>query len=106
VWSISATDEYGQQTYGTPYTLQGSWEVGGDVQVDATGTEFVSMSKYYFELPVGSASMPVREGFIKQGDYTATADPSAAGAERIRKVTGWGAEMFGATQIPDWLVVT
>ena len=106
MWSLPSIDQYGQPTFGTPYTLQGSWEVGGDVQVDATGTEFVSMSKYYFQLPLGSSLLPVREGFIKQGDYTATADPLAAGAERIRKVTGWGAEMFGATQTPDWLVVT
>ena len=106
VWPLPSTDQYGQPTFGAPYTMKGSWEVGGDVQVDATGTEFVSMSKYYFEMPVGSALLPVREGFIKQGDYTATADPADARAERIRKVTGWGAEMFGATQIPDWLVVT
>lgn len=106
VWAIAGTDEFGQQTYGTPYTLQGSWEVGGETEVDATGTEFVSMSEYYFELSVGSSLLPAREGFIKLGNHLATANPSAAGAERIRKVVGWGAEMFGATELPDWQVVT
>ena len=106
MWPLPSTDEYGQPTFGTPYTLQGSWEVGGETEVDATGTEFVSMSEYYLELPLGSALLPAREGFIKLGNHVVTANPLTVGAERIRKVVGWGAEMFGATELPDWKVVT
>lgn len=106
VWPAASYDEYGQPTFGAPYTIIGSWEFGGDLQTDDSGNEFVARSKYYFELADGSASLPVREGYIKRGDLTATANPITAGAEQIKKVTGWDMGMFGATEIPDWLVMT
>lgn len=106
VWPNASFDEYGQPTFGTPYTIVGSWSFGGDVQTDDSGSEFVSRSKYYFELPDGSSLLPKRDGYIIRGDLTATPSPITAGAEQIKKVTGWDMKMFGSTEIPDWLVVT
>ena len=106
VWPASSYDQYGQPTFGTPYTLTGSWTVGGDVETDENGNEFVAMSKYYFELAEDAAVKPEREGYIKIGDHTATSDPLAAGAEKIRKVEYYDTEMFGADELPDWEVST
>lgn len=106
VWPPASFDAYGQPTFGTPYTLAGTWEHGGDTVTDDSGNEFVAASKYYFELEDGSASMPTREGYIKRGDHTGTADPVAAGAERIKKVGGWSMTMFGSSEIPDWVLFT
>lgn len=106
VWPASSYDDYGQPTFGTPYTLTGSWIFGGDLQTDDNGNEFVSRSKYYFELADGSSLLPVREGYIMRGDITGTADPIAAGAEQIKKVNGYDSTMFGSTEIPDWVVIT
>ena len=106
VWPAASFDAYGQPTFGAPYTLTGSWEFGGDVQTDANGNEFVAMSKYYFELADGSELIPERDGYIMRGDHTATADPITAGAEQIKKVTGWDMGMFGSTETPDWMVMT
>lgn len=105
IWPPSSFDAYGQPTFGTPYTLLGSWEEGGDSVTDENGTEFVAASKYYFEIDT-SSELPKREGYIKRGDHTATADPLAAGAEKIRKVGGWDMTAFGSTEKPDYVVYT
>lgn len=106
VWPAASYDQYGQPTFGTPYTLQADWAFGGDLQTDATGNEFVAQSKYYFELADESPLMPVREGYVKRGDHTASLDPIAAGAEQIKKVSGWPALKFGQGELPDWILMT
>lgn len=106
VWPAASYDAYGQPTFGTPYTVAGSWSVGGDMQTDDNGEQFVAASKYYFEYDPDSATLPARGGFIKRGTHTSTADPIAAGAEKIRKVAGFDMAMFGATEVPDWIVYT
>jgi len=106
VWPDASYDDYGQPTFGTPYTLTGSWSVGGDTQTDADGEEFVATSKYYFELAEDSSSLPERGMYIKKGDLTGTADPLTAGAEKIKKVEGFDVGMFGSDELPDWIVYT
>lgn len=106
IWPAASYDAYGQPTFGTPYLLTGSWAVGGDIQTDASGNEFVAMSKYYFELADNASTLPKREGYIKRGDHTLVASPITANAEQIKKVVGWDSTMFGATEIPDWVVYT
>lgn len=106
IWPVGSTDAYSQPTFGTPYTLTGSWSVGGDTQTDASGAQFVATSKYYFELAEDSEQMPARGGYILKGDHTATANPITAGAEQIKKVEGYDMGMFGAGEIPDWVVYT
>lgn len=106
VWPASSFDAYGQPTFGTPYLVTGSWEVGGDTVTDANGDEFTAAGKYYFEMATDSVTLPVRGGYIKKGDSTATADPLTAGAEMIRKVSCYDVGMFGSSEIPDWIVYT
>jgi hypothetical protein len=106
VWPASSYDKYGQPTFGTPYTLTGSWAVGGDTVTDDDGSEFVAMSKYYFQLADGSASLPKRGGYIKRGALTGTANPITAGAEQIKKIAGYDMGMFGSAELPDWIVYT
>lgn len=106
IWPVGTTDIYGQPSFGTPYTLVGSWSVGGDTQTDEAGSQFVATSKYYFELALNSASLPKRGGYIKVGNHAATANPITAGAEQIKKVEGFDMVMFGANEIPDWIAYT
>lgn len=106
VWPAASHDEYGQPTYGTPYTLTGSWSIGGETEVDDNGEEFVANSKYYLEIAEDSANLPKRGGYIMKGDQTATANPITAGAEKIKKVNGFDMTMFGASETPDWVVMT
>lgn len=104
IWPVT-TSEFGGASYGTPYTLAGSWETGGEVQTSDSGDQFTPKSTYYFEAEDGSALIPERLWFIARGDQTASATPTAD-AERIQKVGGWDMSAFGATEIPDWVIYT
>lgn len=103
IWPAADVDQYGQPTYGTPYTIQGSWEAGGDTRTDDNGTEFVPNSTYYFEAEDGASIIPERNWHIKRGDHTAIAQPSSD-AEKIKKVDGW--DMSAFNEIPDWQIST
>ncbi|NTW16788.1 MAG: hypothetical protein HGA41_04915 [Syntrophaceae bacterium] len=101
-----SSDEYQQTAFATPYLIMGDWMVGGDVATDARGTEFTSVSKYHFEAADGSTLIPAQEEYILRGDHTTVSDPTTVKAEIIRKVEGWGMDMFGAGELPDWRVLT
>jgi len=105
VWKVTI-DDYQQTTFAAPYLIMGDWMVGGDVATDARGTEFTSVSKYHFEAADGSVLIPAQEDYILRGDHTAVSDPTTVKAEIIRKVEGWGMDMFGAGELPDWRVLT
>lgn len=106
IWPPGTTDEFGQPTAGTPYTIMGRWAEGGDTVTDANGTQFVAMSRYFFEMAADDPLLPHREGYILRGDHTDKIDPFTAGAEKIRKVEGSDRTMFGQDEIPDWVVST
>ena len=105
VWPPASFDAYGQPTFGTPFTILGNWEEGGDTQTDQNGSEFVPTGTYYFEAST-SSDAPEREGYIKRGDHTAIADPLTAKAEKVKKVGAWDMTPFGSTEIPDWVAYT
>lgn len=104
IWPVTVS-EFGGAAYGTPYTLAGCWEAGGEVQTTDAGDQFTPKSTYYFEAEDGSALIPERQWFIVRGDHTASATPIAS-SERIQKVGGWDMSMFGADEIPDWVIYT
>ena len=106
VWPLTATDAYGQPTFGTPYIIMGSWMVGGDTVTAYDGAQFTATSKYYFEMEPTDSDLPKRGGYICRGNKTNVANPLQAGAEQIRKVEGYDVGMFGANEIPDWIVYT
>lgn len=105
IWPVTF-DEYSQPVYGTPYIIMGDWQTGGALQIDASGTQFAPESTHYFELADGSPLMPKPNYYILVGNHTATADPTTLNSERIKKVSGWGMEMFGAGELPDYVIYT
>lgn len=105
VWPVTGVDQFNDPTFGAPYLLTGGWERGSDVARDAQGVEFVPNSVFYFELARDANPQPKIEDFIVLGDQTLEAAPTDD-AERIRTVTTWGMELFGATELPDWKVMT
>jgi len=104
VWPVTF-DDAAQPVFGTPYLLMSDWAVGGKAQTDANGIQFAPESTYYFEAADGSALIPKPKYYVLRGDNTATADPTTVNAEIIKKVGGWGMEMFGA-ELPDWVIYT
>lgn len=102
IWPVTY-DQYSQPSYGTPYTVTGSWIAGGERQTDSNGNEFTPNSTYYFEAEDGSSDVPEVDWFIQRGTQTGDPGPDA---ERIKKVTGYDVGMFGANEIPDWMVAT
>lgn len=105
VWKVTV-NEYQESTFGAPYLIMGDWMAGGDVATDMRGTEFIVSSKYHFEAADGSALIPSQEDYILRGDHTAVSDPTTINAEVVRKIEGWGMEMFGAGELPDWRILT
>ncbi len=106
IWPFVEENELNVPVYGSPYTVQGSWEEGGGVQVTDSGEEFVALSTYYFEAADGSDLIPTRADYIFRGDLTAEDDPIEAGAEKIKKVGGWSMAPFGPDELPDWRIMT
>lgn len=104
IWPVTY-DDFSQLIYGTPYTIMGSWIVGGEVQSTADGTQFTPSSTYGFEADDGSPLIPKQNDFILRGDQTAYEDPTEINAERIKKVGGFDMTAFG-NEIPDWVIYT
>jgi len=102
IWPKDGVDEWGQPSYSNPYTVQGSWEMGGDAQIDDQGAQWMPQSTYYFEAEDGSELIPERGWFIKRGNHTGSLPDDA---EKIRHVGGWDMSMFG-NEIPDWVIRT
>lgn len=106
IWPSGGTDKYGQPEHGIPYTIpRVDYEFGGKTQRDANGTEFVPRITVYFEAAFGSALVPEREWRLKLGDHTADLTPPRD-AELIRVVEAWPMTKFGASELPDWQVMT
>lgn len=105
VWPRTGYDEWSQPIYGSPYLLTGSWSSRTEVMTNDAGQEFTSRSIYYFELPDGDERVPQMGEQIMRGDHTLISTPPD-NAEQIQSVRGDDMRMFGATEIPDWQVVT
>lgn len=106
IWPLTGENKFGVPTYGTPYIITGTWKEGGGVQTAQSGEEFVATSKYFFEMTRDNALLPELDDYIAIGDLTAEADPIEAGAEKIKKVGSWDMKMFGASEIPDQVIMT
>lgn len=104
IWPLTV-DQYGQPSYGTPYTMPCDFSSGGKIQRDESGTEFVPSSTFWFSLEIGSSLMPEREWYVAYGDHSATPNPLNAGGERIRKVSTDPMDKFG-DYIPDRAIYT
>jgi hypothetical protein len=102
VWSYT-TDEFGQQTYGTPYLIPATdWMHGGEVARDDAGDEFVPRLTVFFEAEDGSSVIPERNWYILPGDHSSESSPPN-NAERVRSVMQWPAGKIGG--LPCWRVV-
>lgn len=105
IWP-ALNDEWGQPIFGTAYTVQADYMVGGDAATNENGTQFVPQSTYYFEAAIGSSLVPKIHDYILFGDHTAETDPTRINAERIKSVDGWPMGAFGDDELPDWRVIT
>ena len=81
VWDVEGTGDFGGVNYSPAYLVECNYTEGGKLNRDDRGEEFVPMATFRtFD------SRPKKGSVIAIGDHTATADPSEAGAQVIRKV--------------------
>ncbi len=91
VYSVGATDVYGNPTVALKGVINCEYRQGGSMQRDDNGDQFVPMSTFY----------PVETDFsVVVGDYVALGDTSAddyqaAKGKRVRKVSRAGQSYFG-----------
>jgi len=106
VWPAGGTGEWGVPIGGVPYLIPAiDYIEGGEVGVDAGGTEFTPSMTVWFEAEPNGGLVPEREWYIKTGDHTAIAS-APPDAERIRSISGFPMKKFGANQIQDWEIKT
>jgi len=106
VWPTGGTDDWGQPIGGTPYLIpRVGYQGGGDLAVDANGTEFTPSQTFGFEMELDDPQVPQREWYIKLGDHTALPNPPND-AERIRAFKAWPIDELEPGGIPDWQVMT
>ena len=105
IWPVTHND-YAEVQYGTPYKLKMDYMAGGNMAVDASGSQFLPASTYFFEAAINSSLVPKVDDYIIFGDYTSTLKPIDVNAERIKSVRAWPMQAFGANELPDWQVLT
>ena len=105
VWPVTR-DRAGNLLYGQPHLLSCTWKLGGDVQRDAMGNEFVPKSTFYYEADWDAADKPQRNWYIAPRDRRSATGPFEAGAELIAEIVGYDMSMFGAAETPDWVLFT
>lgn len=104
IWPIAGLDPRNQPTYGTPYIIpQIDYQIGGKVERDENGDEFIPNIIIYFEAADNSSLVPKRDWYMKIGDHTGESTPPKD-AERIRTILKWPMTKFGAGQLPDYKV--
>ena len=100
VWPVTR-DIYGQETPGTPYTIKGSFQAGGNIQREPGGAEFIPEMTFYYEAASGE-TFPKVGDMILDGTHEGT-PPS--NAQKVRKVATWDETTFGA-DVPDRVAYT
>ena len=87
IWTVNKND-FGEPTFGAPYTIAATWKDVGDLQTDDNGDQFVPNSTFY------TMSLLERGWYIGKGDLTGTASPITAKAQKIRKVVEFDMSQF------------
>lgn len=107
VWREGVKDEFGRFTWSTPEYVLVSYRLGGaEEYTDSTGVKFMPKSTYWTEmLTAGGAFLaaPSVGDKVQLGEHLG--NPSAA-ADNIKVVQVDGAEMFGLTEKPDYMVMS
>lgn len=105
IWPMISKGEYGQVSYGAPYTVSCTYEEGSSKQYrDATGTMYIPAGIFWYERP--PQGVPSLTDYIALGDHTLSLDPNDVNsAEIIRNsILQDSAVLRGDT--PDVMVLT
>lgn len=99
-WPVTL-DEFAQPMVGNPYTLNGTWVVGGPAQRDDDGIEFIPRARFWFE---GTRLQePKRQWYIAVGEHTGNPPDSA---ELIRTITAYDISQFESGSLTDYAAAT
>lgn len=105
LWRKGATDLYGRITYGSPEVMLCSYKIGGSKSYnDQNGDEFIPAITYYTELKTSDGDYLDAPNFgdkLALGEFTG--DPTDDAAD-IRMITAYDAQMFGSSEMPDYMI--
>lgn len=94
VYPFAGEDQFnGGVTFGAPFTIACTWEVGGKLMRDANGSEFVSRMIVYTE----DARPKYRDEILLAGQTERL---------KVRDRLEWDMSPFGETDSPDFKLVT
>lgn len=104
IWPITGKSDYGQITYGAPYTVSCTFSAGSTRQYnDSQGQMYIPKSIYWYELP--EQGIPSLNDFIALGDHVLEPTPNnVPGAETIRNRVREDSAVLGDTD--DVMVLT
>lgn len=107
IWRKGPSNSTGGYSWGAPEYILVSYRIGGAKKfVDSTGAEFTPKSTYWTEMLTKSGvfldKLKIGDK-IQLGEFTG--NPTSA-ADYIKVVQIDGAEMFGAAEMPDYMVMT
>jgi hypothetical protein len=106
IWRKGAKDIYGEFGYSEAEIVYCSYRVGGSESYpDSTGLAFMPKTIYWTELKLVSGGFAVSPNFgdkIALGSYTGTLPSDDS--EDIRSITIDDAAMFGASEMPDYIL--
>ena len=101
IWPVTV-DEFNQPSFGTPYSVNGTFMTGGSAARDDDNIEFVPKATFWFELGSGQ-TVPVRQWYIATGEHTGSPTDDA---EPIRVIQEFDISQFEARSLTDYKVLT
>lgn len=99
-WPVTL-DQFSQPQTGEPYTVNGTWTVGGKAQRDPDGVEFVPGATIYFEST--DAQAPKIQWQVAAGEHTGNPPQEA---ELVRQVRAYDVSQFEGGSLVDRVVFT
>ncbi len=105
IWPIIGKDAYTGLTYGSPYTIQCTFEQGSSRQYrNAQGTMYIPASIYWYEFNE-SVGLPNLNDFIALGNHLTSPTPqSVFNAETIKNRIRQDCSLLG--DVDDVMVLT
>lgn len=102
IWPRTGTDDFGRESFGVPYTLYGTFDVGSSFKYTNLGLEVTPKDVFWSET---SDLDPKKGDYIAKGDRTAYAKPEESpNADVIKLVDISDCSFLG--QPDDIMVVT
>jgi hypothetical protein len=107
IWRQGEKDEFGQFTWSLPEYVLVSYRLGGSEQyVDSTGVKFMPKSTYWTEMLMQDGTFADKPSLGDKMQLGEQLGNPTSEADDLRSVQIDDATMFGASEMPDYMVMT